>query len=70
LRDTVLEKIRARARALSHVTERAIQQANLSDERRKQMHRAWRQANERRLEQERKHERGRPFGLDLNLFDE
>jgi len=70
LRDTVLDKIRTRARALSHVTERAIQQANLSDERRKQMHRAWRQANERRLEQERKHERGRPFGLDLNLFDE
>jgi len=34
------------------------------------MHRAWRQAKERRLEQERKLERGRPFGLDLNLFDE
>jgi len=48
LRDTVLEKIRARARALSHVTERAIQQANtVQTSDRKQMHRAWRQANER-----------------------
>lgn len=70
LRATMLEKIRKRARALSHVTDRAIKRANLSDERRKQMHRAWRQAKERKLEQERKKERGRTFGLDLELFDE
>ncbi|PKR48446.1 relaxase/mobilization nuclease domain-containing protein [Thalassospira marina] len=70
LRATMLEKIRQRARALSHVTERAIRQANLSDERRKQLHRAWRTAQERKLERERKRERGRAIGLDLGTFDD
>lgn len=69
LRDTMLEKIKARARALSRVTEKAIQRSRLSDERREQLHRAWRLAKERRLERERKRERGRAFGLDLDLFD-
>lgn len=69
LRAVMLEKIRQRARAMSHVTDRAIQQANLSEDRRKQIHRAWRTAQERKLERERKRERGRAFGLDLGLFD-
>lgn len=64
-----MEKIKARARALSRVTERAIERSRLSDERREQLHRAWRIAKEKRLERERKRERGRAFGLDLTLFD-
>jgi len=70
LREVVLEKMKARARALARVTERAIERSRLSDERREQLHRAWRLAKERRLERERKRERGRAFGLDLDLFDE
>ncbi|MFN3627699.1 MAG: relaxase/mobilization nuclease domain-containing protein [Parvibaculum sp.] len=70
LRETVLEKIKARAQALARVTERAIQRSRLSDERREQLHRTWRLAKERRLERERKRERGQAFGLDLSLFDE
>jgi hypothetical protein len=69
LRETMLEKIKARARALSRVTERAIERSRLADERREQLHRAWRVAKEKRLERERKRERGRAFGLDLDLFD-
>lgn len=70
LRKRLAAKIAARARALERLSEKALKRANLADDRKEQLERAWRLHRKRQLERERTKERGRPFGLDLDLFDD
>lgn len=58
----VLEKIKARAKALDRVTGDMIHKARLAEDRKEQLYRAWRKHEERRRQRER--ERGmRDLGL-------
>lgn len=68
LRERLFEKIRARARAMERVTERAFRESNVADHRKHQLERAWRKERERRLERARERERGDAYDLDLSLF--
>ena len=55
--------------ALERLSEKALKRANIADDRKEQLDRAWKLHKKRQLELERTKERGRPFGLDLDLFD-
>ena len=55
-RKIVLEKIKRRAQALNRVTAKLIEQSNLTDERKQQLTKAWRQHRERQRERGRKRE--------------
>jgi hypothetical protein len=68
LRARLLDKVRARARAMERVTERAFRESHVADDRKTQLERAWRKERERRLERARERERGGAFDLDLSLF--
>lgn len=68
MRERLFQKIRARARAMERVTDRAFRESNLADHRKQQLERAWRIERERRLERARERERGETFDLDLSLF--
>lgn len=49
----VLEKIKARAKALDRVTGDMIHKARLAEDRKEQLYRAWRKHEERRRQRER-----------------
>lgn len=53
IRRVMMEKIKARARALDRVTGDLIHRAELADERKEQLHRAWRRHAERKRQRER-----------------
>lgn len=70
LRATLVRSIKRRSRALGRVNAKMIREAKLADERKQQLHEAWRRNEARRIERERQRERGRAFGLELDLFDD
>jgi len=70
LKKAMVRRIKARARALSRVSARAIRESRLSDERKEQLDLAHRRAQDRRRQREKQRERGRAFGLDLGMFDD
>ncbi|MGE3627973.1 MAG: relaxase/mobilization nuclease domain-containing protein, partial [Hyphomicrobiales bacterium] len=53
IKSVMIEKVKARARALDRVTGDMIHKARLADERKAQLHRAWRRHQERRRQRER-----------------
>ncbi|WP_290478762.1 relaxase/mobilization nuclease domain-containing protein [Hyphomonas sp. UBA1923] len=61
-RKIVLEKIKRRALALNRVTAKMIEQSNLTDERKQQLTKAWRQHRERQRE------RGQTREMDRDFF--
>lgn len=56
IREVVIEKVKARARALDRVTGEMIHKARLAEERKEQLHRAWRRHAERKRQRERERE--------------
>lgn len=62
VRQVVLEKVKARARALDRVNGDLIHRARLADERKEQLHRAWRRHAERKRQRERERQT-RELGL-------
>lgn len=62
LKEVMLEKVKARARALDRVNAEMIQRARLADERKEQLHRAWRRHAERKRQRERERQ-ARELGL-------
>ena len=69
LKKVMLQKVKLRALALSRVTEKAIRQSRLSDERKEQLDKAYRRMKERQRARSKERERGDAFGLDLDMFD-
>lgn len=59
IKNSVRDKIKLRAIALSRVTAKMLREANLADERRLQLHKAWQRHHERNRAKER--ERGRGY---------
>lgn len=53
IKSVIMEKVKARAHALDRVTGDMIQKARLAEERKAQLHRAWRRHDERRRQRER-----------------
>jgi hypothetical protein len=65
LKERLLERIRARARALERLSERAFARARVADHRKQQLEKAWRQHQERKRELARKKELSRELGFEL-----
>jgi len=58
IKNSVRDKIKLRAIALSRVTAKMLREANLADERRLQLHKAWQRHNERKRAKERERDHG------------
>ncbi len=60
-----MARIKARARALNRLTEKALKRSSLAEDRKEQLNKAYKQYRERQRELERARERDRGLGFDL-----
>ena len=58
-------RIKARARALDRVTEKALKRSSLAEDRKEQLNKAYKQHRERQRELERARERDRGLGFEF-----
>lgn len=65
LKKRLMDTVRERARAFERVSERALQRANIADERKAQLERAMRKHQERQREMERERARSRELGFKI-----
>ncbi|CCQ74239.1 relaxase/mobilization nuclease domain-containing protein [Magnetospira sp. QH-2] len=70
LKKIMITKVRRRARALTRVTTEAIYKSGLAEDRKIQLDRARRVQAEKRLEQQRKRERGKALDINIGLFED